>query len=268
MDNYANKDFYELLAELDEQDKAREAEEKGQGKHVPLLDSFMIQHYKGLDFSRYLQLYGYAKALHAEACKQGDIQKVESFEKYVRLLATVYEELKEYELILWEDCMDIKVNPRICGKDLRRVLFTMKLFIDNYHRIEHISKAISEPGQTGEHGGSGRNQLPSAIDTPRAHECFMRAEEKGYMEKTDTGHRWTFGDNRGKARLAYFLERVYCPHPEDKMTSGMWRSLEKHFGTTRLDSAASQNVDTAAKQATVKKWRAEIDEITPRPKAE
>lgn len=172
MDNYANKDF-----------EAIEAEEKGQGKHVPLLDSFIIQHYKGLDFSRYLQLYGYAKALHAEACRQGDIQKVKSFEKYVRLLETVYEELKEYELILWEDCMDIKVNPRICGKDLRRVLFTMQLFIDNYHRIEHISKAISEPGQTSEHGGITKNPIPMELCTPAASGWLQKAVETGFLDE-------------------------------------------------------------------------------------
>lgn len=124
-----------------------------------------------------------------------------------------------------------------------------------------------EPGQTGEHGGSGRNQLPTAIDTPRAQECFKHAEECGYMEKTDTGHNWTFGGNRGKARLAYFLERVYCPNREDKMTSGAWRSLEKHFNVTRLDSAANQNAGIAGTQATVKEWREKIDEITPKPKA-
>ena len=150
--------------------------------------------------------------------------------------------------------------PYISFYSVLKMLGYRKQFAEKFATQDELRQAV-------EHGGSERNQLPSAIDTPRAQECFKRAEEKGYMKKTDTGHEWTFGGNRGKARLAYFLERVYCPNREDKMTSGAWRSLEKHFNVTRLDSAANQNAGIAGTQATVKEWRKKIDEITPKPKA-
>lgn len=282
MDNYANKDFNELLAELDERDKAREAEEKKQRERREYLEALykkVLGHYNGLNLAKYRQWYDYAHDLEygTDVFYEGEwvaTKSIATKEKYIKVVRRAYEELKEYEKILFEDWRELdSVIDKYGGGiifpvDIQSIDRMCDLCLMYHDNVEFLCEFIHEPGQTGEHGGSGRNQLPSIIDTPRAQECFKRAEEKGYMEKTDTGHRWTFGDNRGKARLAYFLERVYCPHPEDKMTSGMWRSLEKHFGTTRLDSAASQNVDTAAKQATVKKWRAEIDEITPRPKAE
>lgn len=102
--------------------------------------------------------------------------------------------------------------------------------------------------------------LPDELNTDRARKYFARAVEVGYMQLTPTGAIWLFGGNRGKARLAYFLEKVFCPEPTDKLQTSQCKELDRFFNVDRLDRASQQNADTGKSQA-VKKWRAEIDEL-------
>lgn len=101
--------------------------------------------------------------------------------------------------------------------------------------------------------------LPPDLDTERARKYFARAVEVGYMKPTASGYKWEFGDNRGaKARLAYFVERIYCPTATDKIRADKIRQLQQLFEVERLDRAIQQNADTGKSKA-VMKWRAEID---------
>lgn len=100
--------------------------------------------------------------------------------------------------------------------------------------------------------------LPDSLNTDRATKYFARAVEVGYMKSTATGYKWEYGGNRGKARLAYFVERVYCPTHTDTIQACQCRDLENLFGVTRLDRSLQQNADTGKSQA-VKNWRADID---------
>lgn len=98
----------------------------------------------------------------------------------------------------------------------------------------------------------------SAI-TPRAKKYFERAINIGYMQVSGDGYKWNWGGTKGaKARLAYFLERLYCPSPTDKFSSEVIRQLEILFDVVRLDRAISQNADTG-KSECVKRWKEEID---------
>lgn len=98
----------------------------------------------------------------------------------------------------------------------------------------------------------------SAI-TPRAEKYFERAINKGYMQVSGNGYKWSWGGAKGaKARLAYFLEKLYCPSPTDKFSSEVIRQLEILFDVVRLDRAISQNADTG-KSECVKRWKDEID---------
>lgn len=98
----------------------------------------------------------------------------------------------------------------------------------------------------------------SAI-TPRAEKYFERAINIGYMQVSGDGYKWNWGGTKGaKARLAYFLERLYCPSPTDKFSSEVIRQLEILFDVVRLDRAISQNADTG-KSECVKRWKEEID---------
>lgn len=103
------------------------------------------------------------------------------------------------------------------------------------------------------------SQYPK-LDTERARTAFAKAIERGYMERTASGYKWLFGGDRGKARLAYFVERVYCPTPTDTLTAEICRQIEQLFGVNRLDRTMQQNADTG-KSAAVKKWRATIDAL-------
>ena len=52
--------------------------------------------------------------------------------------------------------------------------------------------------------------LPPEIDTPLAREVFAKALKAGFMVKTLTGYRWTYGGLHGqKVRLAYFLYKLF-----------------------------------------------------------
>ncbi|MCH5222245.1 MAG: hypothetical protein J1F05_08000 [Muribaculaceae bacterium] len=102
----------------------------------------------------------------------------------------------------------------------------------------------------------------SIIKTDRAVKYFAKAIQNGFMEPTTKGYRWLYGGERGgKARLAYFLVKVYCPARTDTLQAEEIRQLERAFNTKpRLDRAMQQNVDTGKSQA-VQKWREKIDEL-------
>ena len=103
-------------------------------------------------------------------------------------------------------------------------------------------------------------RLPDELNTDRARKYFARAVEAQFMELTPKGAKWLFGGDRSKARLAYFLERVYCPKPTDKLQASQYNLLEHYFSVRRLDRASQQNADTGKSQA-VKQWRAEIEKL-------
>lgn len=81
---------------------------------------------------------------------------------------------------------------------------------------------------------------------------FKKAVEAGYMQETKTGYRWTFGGNRGKARLSYFISKIYGKYEQIP-----YSRLERLFGVSRLDSGVYQVMDAKRPQ----KWRPEIDKL-------
>lgn len=84
--------------------------------------------------------------------------------------------------------------------------------------------------------------------------CFSKAIEKGLMEKDGDGYRWVFGGHRHKARLAYFLHKVYNPNGLSPIP---YKRLQEMFGESRLDRAVDQAINTKSTQ----KWRKDIDDI-------
>lgn len=91
--------------------------------------------------------------------------------------------------------------------------------------------------------------------TERARKYFARAVEAGLMEKTGERYKWTFGGNRGaKARLAYFLMKVYNP---DNTQTIPFKGLESLFGVSRLDSSYAAMLTVSKPQS----WRLDIDKL-------
>lgn len=132
----------------------------------------------------------------------------------------------------------------------------------NYLYSTEIGKAVqaclfgddeeSEPQQENKTPMINELTLPSELDTEKARKCFAKAIEVGYMERTNNGYKWLFGDNRGQARLGYFCNKVYStPRPINK--------LEQIFEVKKL-SASISNADIEAKRTDVKQWRKEIDD--------
>lgn len=73
------------------------------------------------------------------------------------------------------------------------------------------------------------------------------------MSRTASGYKWTFGGSRGaKARLGYFVVKIYCPTNTEQIPESAINNL---FGVSRIASAITQ-VFTAKKP---QKWRTEID---------
>ena len=90
--------------------------------------------------------------------------------------------------------------------------------------------------------------LPEELDTPMARKYFRVALEKGWMEKTETGFKWT----QSKVELAYFCFKIYCPNRTEQFPES---TLNRLFGVNRLQSALYQMEGAAKPQ----KWKGAID---------
>lgn len=90
--------------------------------------------------------------------------------------------------------------------------------------------------------------LPEKLDTPKARKHFRDALEKGWMEKTETGFKWT----QSKVALAYFCFKIYCPNRIEQFPES---TLNRLFGVNRLQSALYQMEGAAKPQ----KWKITID---------
>lgn len=95
------------------------------------------------------------------------------------------------------------------------------------------------------------NSLPDELNTPEANKYFARAVERGYMTRTATGYKWSFG---GVARLGYFVEKVFCPNNTERLPE---QAINRLFGVQRIGSAITQ-VHNAKKP---QKWQAPIDQL-------
>lgn len=78
--------------------------------------------------------------------------------------------------------------------------------------------------------------LPPELDTPEARKYFERAIEKGYIESSPNGLKWT----KTKAQLAYFCEKVFCPKPTDSFPETALNAL---FNVKRLLSSKTALYD-------------------------
>ena len=116
---------------------------------------------------------------------------------------------------------------------------------------------ITQPGRgMAENGIFERNNggitLPPEIDTPEAKKVFGKALKAGYLEKTSTGYKW---ERLPKAAAAYLCEKIYCPGLTDKHPD--WGRLGQFLALSRLDRAASQNLETKSERP----WKETINEL-------
>lgn len=85
----------------------------------------------------------------------------------------------------------------------------------------------------------------------RAKKYFKKALEQDYMCITENGYKWTFGGDRGKIRLAYFLREIFNPKGYEILP---YKDLETLFGFHRIDSSINQLDNTDE----LYKWKKEL----------
>lgn len=92
---------------------------------------------------------------------------------------------------------------------------------------------------------NGAFSLPLELDTPRARKYIGKAIEAGFIASTGEGLKWSMT----KAKLAYFLQRIYCIDDNGKDNGQRFpeSALDELFGVNRLGKARSQLADHKVK---------------------
>lgn len=115
---------------------------------------------------------------------------------------------------------------------------------------------ISNETSAGAEETSEKWGLPGELDTERARKYFGIAIEKGWILPTSTDRfKWLMGGERGgKARLGYFVVKVFCPTNTETLPE---QAINDLFGVRRIGSAITQVFNPKKPQ----RWRWEIDSI-------
>lgn len=147
----------------------------------------------------------------------------------------------------------------LCDKLLK---FTFTPFSNSdKERLEPLCEYLysTEIGEIVQNGVFSKIQITdevkdNSIITERAKKYFDRAIEAGYMEATETGYKWIWGGSRGKARLSYFLYKIFNP---DGCQVTPYKRLGELFNESRLDSSTTQVLNAKKPQ----EWRKQIDKL-------
>lgn len=177
-------------------------------------------------------------------CKTGEfLDYVSSEHPDKPLLSGLRLQLAQY-VEWWQGCSDNVVKE---DKHLARAFYEVC-----HEWLAIIDERLTELGEPQQKAAPAKKSEPCK---ERAKTYFAKAVKAGYMEKTDTGYKWTFGEPRGaKAKLAYFIKCVYNP---DGCSSTPYKSLEALFGVSRLDSITTSTLETKNPQP----WRKDIDKL-------
>lgn len=155
------------------------------------------------------------------------------------------------------DCLKEPLTPEAIGQfERERDLIQEGILKAVEPLLDPNSTIIPPDPETAGNGkfeeNNGGIDLPPEIDTPRARKAFEKALKAGYLEKASTGYKW---QGLPKAAAAYLCVKIYCPDITDNHPD--WGRLDQFFGLSRLDRAASQNLDTQSERP----WKRKIDEL-------
>ena len=94
---------------------------------------------------------------------------------------------------------------------------------------DYLGEPQPQPGNNTQH-------LPTINNTDRERQVFQRAIDAGLMQQVGKGYQW--GKQRGmKAKLAYFVECLYCPNGTESLPQ---TEIERLFSVSRIDNAIYQ----------------------------
>lgn len=110
------------------------------------------------------------------------------------------------------------------------------MYLDEWEQRQN-NESNNAADNTRFNGGLTPLTLPPEVACPAARQAFEKAQKAGFMEKTSTGYKWTFGkEHGGKTRLAYFLYKI----PFSTKRPFPAKPLEKLFGVKGLSDANTQ----------------------------
>ena len=164
------------------------------------------------------------------------------------------------------DCLNGPLTPEAIGEFERERDLIQEGILRAVEPLLDPDSTITPPStETAGNGNFEKNNggisLPPEIDRPEAKKAFGKALKAGYLEKTSTGYKWVFGgEHGGKARLAYFLYRIYSPQGEKAPE----KALCTLFDTTGLSDAYGRIKQSKWKTSPYvdpPRWVTEIDKL-------
>ncbi len=205
-------------------------------------DNWRLERFGSNDNTRYYQTDGrylYGVAQDTELCKEKAIQ-----ERVLELLCLIRQanmKLKGIGLnwhLTYQEIEDIKCKRETLYKEF------IQLTIDGKEQTQKTSIQQNEQA-TVEHNSApdaltqALSDLPTELVTNEVKKLFDKAIQANIIEITPQGIR---RKNISKAQLAYFLQKIYQPNPDNKVNFPD-TELSIFFGESRLGKAASRLMD-------------------------
>lgn len=138
----------------------------------------------------------------------------------------------------WVDSSDNMINI------LSNTAIIIKKYIQYYNDKEYFKDEFGRFWKRTNNIEDSKDilDLPTPLNTDRARKYFAKAEEMGYLERTDTGYKSNF---KTKVLLAYFLELVFCRDDNNKYNGQKFpdTALSELFQENRLGKSRGQTSD-------------------------
>lgn len=189
-----------------------------------------------IDADRIIQKWNY----YCREYQNGVFTSQEDKRRYYLMLIEFNDEMKgclvDLHYYHQTSCYWLGRDHMFCRSwDADKLLKLMDISLRYNKEVQHIEDLIKDDPK------EKAFTLPVELDTPRARKYIGLAIEKGFIASTDSILKWKLS----KARLAYFLFRVFCKDDEGKDNGLKFpeSALNRLFGEDRLGKARSQLVD-------------------------
>jgi hypothetical protein len=201
-------------------------------------DKWRLERFRSNDNTRYYQTDG--RYLY-DTLLDKDLAEEQRVSDYVLgLLCKIRKmtnELKRMNLS-YQESEDIKCKRETLYKEF------IQLTIDGKEQTQKTSIQQNEQATAGHNSAPNAltqtlSVLPTELVTNEVKKQFAKAIQANIIEITPQGIR---RKNISKAQLAYFLQKIYQPNPDNKVKFPD-AELSRLFGESRLGKAASQLMD-------------------------
>lgn len=198
---------------------------------------------------------------------KNDVAKLKAFGEKENASKLLLRRSKINRILAGEtECLNEPLTPEAIGQFERErdliqggILRAVGPRLDPDDTITPPSPETAGNGKTDNNNGA--IILPPEIDRPEARNAFEKALKAGYMEKTLTGYKWTFGGEHGSlARLAYFLYRIYSPKREKVPEKALCKLFNRN-GLSDAHTRIEKSKWRISPYVAPPKWVTEIDSL-------